>query len=232
MSGRRLALWFAGAFALGLLLAAPLQLATARLALPRELSAAGVDGSLWRGRLRQARWRDVALGDVRMGLSPLPLLLGRRQLWFHTPHAALRLHAGRVRGLSRADGVLPLPSPAGLALRASLEDARLLFDDDGCREAGGRVRVEVTLADGGLTPLLLAGTPACEGGAGRLVLVPEDATAPLWLEATLTVEADGRRSLQASARTDDPGLRAALLAQGFQDAPGGLSRVVEGGGPG
>ena len=57
--------------------------------------------------------------------------------------------------------------------------------------------------------------------------MPEDATAPLWLEATLTVEADGRRSLQASARTDDPGLRAALIAQGFQDAPGGLSRVVE-----
>lgn len=229
MSGRRLALWFAGAFALGLLLAAPLQLATARLALPQELSAAGVDGSVWHGRLRQARWRDVAIGDVRMGLSPLPLLLGRRQLWFHTPHAALALHAGRVRGLSRADGVLPLPSPAGLALRASLEDARLLFDDAGCRDAGGRVRVEVTLADGGLPPLLLAGTPACEGGAGRLALVPEDATAPLWLEATLTVEADGRRSLQASARTDDPALRTALIAHGFQDAPGGLSRVIEGG---
>lgn len=227
MSGRRLALWFAGAFALGLLLAAPLQLATGRLPLPQELSAAGVDGSLWRGHLRQARWQDVAIGDVRVGLSPLPLLLGRRQLRVHAPQASLVLHAGRVRGLSRADGVLPLPSPPGLALRASLEDARLLFDDTGCREAGGRVRVEMTLADGALPPLLLAGTPACEGGAGRLALVPEDATAPLWLEATLTVEADGRRSLQASARTDDPGLRAALIAQGFQDAPGGLSRVVE-----
>jgi len=229
VSGRRLALWFAGAFALGLLLAAPLQLATARLALPQELSAAGVDGSLWRGRLRQARWQDVAIGDVRMGLSPLPLLLGRRQLRVHTPQASLALHAGRVRGLSRADGVLPLPSLPGLALRASLEDARLLFDDEGCRDAGGRVRVEVTLADGGLPPLLLAGTPACEGGVGRLALVPEDAMAPLWLEATLTVEADGRRSLQASARTDDPALRSALIAHGFQDAPGGLSRVIEGG---
>lgn len=227
MSGRRLALWFAGAFALGLLLAAPLQLAIARLALPQELFAAGVDGSLWRGRLRQARWQDVAIGDVRVGLSPLPLLLGRRQLRVHAPQASLVLHAGRVRGLSRADGVLPLPSPPGLALRASLEDARLLFDGTGCREAGGRVRVEMTLADGVLPPLLLAGTPACEGGAGRLALVPEDATAPLWLEATLTVEADGRRSLQASARTDDPGLRAALIAHSFQDAPGGLSRVVE-----
>ena len=227
MSGRRLALWFAGAFALGLLLAAPLQLAIGRLALPQALSAAGVDGSLWRGRLRQARWQDVAIGDVRVGLSPLPLLLGRRQLRVHAPQASLVLHAGRVRGLSRADGVLPLPSPPGLALRASLEDARLLFDDTGCREAGGRVRVEMTLADGALPPLLLAGTPACEGGAGRLALVPEDVTAPLWLEATFTVEADGRRSLQASARTDDPGLRAALIAQGFQDAPGGLSRVVE-----
>ncbi|MBJ6978318.1 type II secretion system protein N [Luteimonas sp. MC1895] len=227
MSARGLALWFAGAFSVAMLLAAPLQLAVTQLGLPPGLSAAGVDGSVWRGRLRQARWHGVALGDVRAGLAPLPLLAGRQRIRLRTPQASLSLHAGPVRGMSGASGLLPLPAVSGLGLRASLEDARLLFDAGGCREAGGRVRVDVAVPGDVLPPLRLAGTPACDGAVGRLALLPEDAAGPLWLEATLTVEADGRRSLQALARSDDPVLRAALVAHGFQDAPGGLSRLIE-----
>lgn len=229
MSARRLVAWFAGAFVLGLLLAAPLQLATMRAGLPPGLSAAGIEGSLWRGRLRDARWHGAALGNLRVGLAPLPLLVGRRELRLATPQAALRLHVGRVRGVSAASGVLPLPALSGLALRASLEDARLRFDADGCRDAGGRVRVVASLPGEATPPLVLAGTPACAGPDGRVVLAPEDAGAPLWLEATLTVRADGRHALEALARSDDPALRALLLGHGFQDAPGGLSRVVRGG---
>lgn len=228
MSARGLALCFAVAFVVALLLAAPLQLAATRLGLPPGLSAAGIDGSVWRGRLRQARWHGVSLGDVRAGLSPLPLLAGRQRIRLRTSQASLTLHAGPVRGVSDASGLLPLPALSGLGLRASLEEARLLFDAGGCREAGGRVRVEVALPGDVLPPLRLAGAPACDGAAGRLALLPEDAAGPLWLEATLTLEADGRRSLQALARSDDPAVRAALVAQGFQDAPGGLSRLIEG----
>lgn len=227
MSGRRLALCFAVAFAAGLLIAAPLQLFVANVSLPDGLSASRVEGSLWSGHLRRARWQGAALGDVRVALSPLPLFSGRQVLRVETGEATLSLHAGRVRGVSRADGLLPLPAIPGLALRASLEDARMLFGDAGCREAGGRVRVEVAPPGDTIAPLLLAGTPACDGAVGRLALVPEDATHPLWLEATFTVEADGRRSLSALARSDDSALRAALLAQGFQDAPGGLSGVFD-----
>ncbi|GGK09802.1 type II secretion system protein N [Luteimonas terricola] len=228
MSGRRLACWFAGSFVLALLLSAPLQLVLPRLSLPAGLSATGVEGSLWRGALRQAQWQGAELGDLRLGLSPLPLLAGRQRLRLRSPHAALALQRGRVRGIDHAHGVLTLPPLSGLALRASLDDARMLFDDDGCRAAGGRVRLEVALPGDALPPLLLAGTPSCEGRSGTLALVSEDTGGPLLLEATLGIDADSSYTLQTLARSDDPAIRAVLLTSGFQDAPGGLSRVDAG----
>lgn len=228
MSGRHLAWWFAGGFALALLLCLPLQLVLPRLSPPPGLSATGISGSLWSGRLRNAEWNGAALGDLRLGLSPLPLLTGRRELWLRSGQAGLSLSSGRLRGIDDADGVLQLPPLSGLPLRGSLEDARMLFDAEGCRSAGGRVRIELTLPGDALPPILLAGAPACEGRSGKLALLPEEAGGPLPLEATLTVEADGAYSLQTLARSDDPAIRTALLAAGFQEAPGGLSRVDAG----
>ncbi|MEN1970776.1 type II secretion system protein N [Luteimonas sp. MJ204] len=233
MSGRRLAAWFAGAFAAALLLAVPLQLLLPRLPLPPGLTAVDAGGSLWRGELRELRWNGAALGDVRTRLSPLPLLTGRQRLWLHAPEARLALNGGRLRGIDGGSGLLPLPAPQGLGLRASLEDVRLLFDGEACREAGGRVRIEATLpgtGSGGQAhpPMLLSGSPACEGRTGSLTLLPEATGGPLHLEATLAIEADGRYTLQTLARSDEPALRLALQAAGFQEAPGGLSRVDTG----
>lgn len=227
MSGRRLAACFGAAFILSLLLYLPLQSVLPRLSLPAALTATAVEGSLWSGRLRAARWRGIELGELRAGLSPLPLLAGRRQLWLRSPGAALTLHAGRIRGIDGASGVLPLPAPAGLGLRASLEDAALLFDADGCRHAGGRVRVELALPGDALPPMILAGTPACEGHAATLLLQPE-AAGPLRLDVRLDIDGEGGWRIQSLAASDDPGLRLALRAAGFQEAPGGLSRVDAG----
>lgn len=227
MSGRRLGLWFAGGFALALVALLPLQLLLPKLS-PPGLSATAISGSLWRGDLRNAEWNGARLGDVRLGLSPLPLLSGRRELWLRSAQASLSLSSGRLRGIDDAHGVLPLPPVQGLSMRASLEGARLLFDAEGCHGAGGRVRIELSLADDALAPVILSGTPACEGRSGRLVLLPEQPGGPLLPEATLTVEADGGYRLQSLVRSDDPAIRLALLAAGFQDAPGGLSRVDSG----
>lgn len=228
MSGARLLACFGLACALAALALAPLQLVLPRLSLPPGLSATAVEGSLWNGHLRQARWHGTEIGDLRLGLAPLPLLAGRTRLWLRAPGAALALHAGRIRGVSGARGVLPLPAPPGLSLRAAMEEADLLFDDAGCRTASGRVRVELALDGDALPPMVLAGSPACEGQGGRLALRPEQAGGALWLEAVLDIDREGRWRLQTTSRTDDPTLRAALLAAGFQDAPGGLSRVDAG----
>ncbi|MBB1472435.1 type II secretion system protein N [Luteimonas sp. MC1782] len=228
MSMRRGLAWAGVAFLLALLLLVPLQLLLPRIGLPPGLGAVEAGGSLWNGRLRAAHWRGQAVGDLRIGLAPLPLLAGRQQLHLRNDSARVVLSRGRLAGLGDGDGVVPLPPFAGVGLRALLEDARLLFDAGGCREAGGRVRVELTLPLDTLPPMILAGIPACEGDGGRLVLVPEDASAPLGLEATLDIEADGRYRLQALARGDNPAFRAALQAAGFQAAAGGMSRVSEG----
>ncbi len=228
MSGRRLALWFSAALALGLLAFAPLQLLLPRLSLPPALSATRVEGHLWHGRLRQAQWRSTPLGDIRLGLSPLPLLSGRARLWLRGPDASLVLHAGRLRGIARANGVVPLPAPPGLSLRASLEDADLVFDEDGCRQAGGRVRIELTLPNDVMPPMLLAGAPACEGGQGVIALVAEQAGGAPQVETRLEIDRDGGYRLQTFARGDDPAMRMVLLTAGFQQAPGGLSRVDAG----
>ncbi|WP_168198918.1 type II secretion system protein N [Luteimonas granuli] len=221
MSGRNLAGWFAGAFALALLLAAPLQLVLPRLPLPAGLSAAEVGGSLGRGRLRAVHWHGVDHGDVDAGLSPLPLLTGRQRLWLRGDDARLALAGGRLRGLDGGDGVLPLPPLAGLALRVSLEDARLLFDDSGCRQAGGRVRIEITLPGDTLPPQLLTGTPACEGRTGSLVLVTEGAGGPLWLGSD--ARGRSRRPLHAADHGPQRRPRGACGA-GRRGLPGGSRR--------
>lgn len=228
MSGHRLRLVSAIAFAAALLLLMPLQLVLPRLALPPGLSATEIRGSLWRGELRGLHWRGAELGDIRTALSPLHLATGRQRLRLRAPTARLALEAGRLRGIDDAHGVLPLPPLPGLALRAAFEDARLLFDAEGCREAGGRMRIEAALPGDALPPVVLAGTPACSGRTGILALASEDAASPLRLEATLSIETDGQYTLQSLARSDDPAVRTGLLLAGFQEAPGGLSRVDTG----
>lgn len=231
MSTRALALWFGGALLLAMLLLTPLRLVIDPLGAPRGLSATEVAGSAWSGRLRGAHWRGQALGDVGLRLRPLPLLAGVRRLRLQNSAAGIDVLGGRLRGIAGGDGVIPLdglPALAGLPLRLSLQDATLVFDGEGCREAGGQVRVELALPAPSLPPLILAGSPACDGGVARLALTAEDPGHPLAFEADVGVEADGRYRVHALARTDDPAARLALLAAGFQDGPGGLARVDDG----
>lgn len=228
MNGRRGLAWALAVFTLAMLLLVPLQLVLPRLALPPGFGATEATGSVWNGRLRAAHWRGQALGDLDASLAPLQLLAGRQQLQLRTDSARLVLSRGREAGIAGGTGVVALPPLAGLTLRALLDDATLLFAGDRCHEARGRVRVEVTLPLDTLPPMILSGAPACEGGSGRLALHPEEARGPLSVEATLDIEADGRYRLQALARSDDPAVRVALLAAGFQAAAGGMSRVDEG----
>lgn len=231
MSARALAAWFAVALLLSMLLFAPLRLLVAQVGAPPGLSATEVAGNVWAGRLRGAHWRGQALGDVDVGLRPLALLAGVRRWRLQNGAVRIDVLAGRVRGIADGDGLIPLddiPALAGLPLRLSLQDATLAFDDDGCHEAGGRVRVELALPAPSLPPLVLSGTPACDGAVARLALAPEDPAHLLAVEAQVEVEGNGRYRVHALARTQDPAARLALLAAGFQDGPAGLARVDDG----
>ena len=65
-----------------LLAVAPLSLVLGDRAAAAGLSAAEVSGTVWRGRLSDAAYRGLRLGDVGLGVRPLSLLAGCPRLGF------------------------------------------------------------------------------------------------------------------------------------------------------
>src|SRR5690606_33078318 len=196
------------------------------------LQARAATGSLWNGRLHDARLGGVALGDAGARLAPLPLLAGMRAIDVATPTLAGRLLQGRRRGIDRVDGSLPLASTpllpgARMLLRG--EQLQVLFSNDACHSAGGRLTVVVDHMDGtGLA--VLQGTPACEGRAAILPLAAADATGPLArMHATARIHADGQWELEVRVPVlEDPAMRLAIETMGFQPGPGGWSKIDRG----
>ena len=72
---------FLAMFALAMLAFLPMRLALGFAGLDAQgFSAREVRGSLWSGRLVEARFGDIALGDLDAGVSPLALLIGRARI--------------------------------------------------------------------------------------------------------------------------------------------------------
>ncbi|MEH6677432.1 type II secretion system protein N [Phenylobacterium sp.] len=78
-----------------LLAVAPLSLVVGDRAAKAGLSATEVSGTVWRGRLADAAYRGLRLGEVRLGVSPLSLLAGRPRLGFKGEAAAGAARLGR-----------------------------------------------------------------------------------------------------------------------------------------
>lgn len=230
---RRLLLLFALAFMAMLIVVLPLRLALDLAGAEQlGLSARSASGSLWNGRLEEARLHGIELGNASARLSPLSLLVGTRAVRLSAPQLDARLQLGRRRGLDHLHGQLALPPAAllpGLRLGVQADALQVLFLDDACDAAGGRVTVAVDQADG--SPLLtLDGTAACEGRAAVLALAASAGDGPLArMQATARIHSDGQWTLDARVPVvDDPASRLALEAAGFHPGPGGWSRVERG----
>jgi general secretion pathway protein N len=136
------------------------------------LTAREATGSLWAGRLVEARFGAVALGDLDARLAFWPLLLGR---------ARLELDGEGERPLSGAvtvsrhrlglddmtanliTGQLFAPLPV---TTLDLEDATVHFRDGVCEKAEGRVRATLAGEAGGVAlPQTLSGPARCASGA-------------------------------------------------------------------
>lgn len=221
--------------ALAMLLCLPLQWLAARV-LPTTMpavSALEATGTPWSGNLRGARWNGIALGDVSVHLQPLQLLRGRVSLRMANAELSVDLVRGLRQGIAHAEGRLTLP--AGITdVRAALEarDLHVLFNGQGCDNAGGTLSLQVTRAAQDKTDIPLAqlvGTPRCEGHSARVELRgPADAP-PGLRDGLLDILPSGRYRLILHAEANAAELGAALQLAGFTPAADGrLARTIEG----
>jgi general secretion pathway protein N len=227
-------LFFLGALAIGLVLLLPLRLAIDWLDLGATgLAAREAEGSVWAGRLSEARIGAVPLGDLSARLDPLPLLLGRARIAISRGDEAGDALEGAIGVARHRFGVesvtahiplgqrmMPLPIAA-----LDLTDLTIAFRDGLCDRAEGLVKASIAGAPAGISlPGGLSGTARCDGGMVLLPLVSQSGMESL----ALHVAARGTYRADLRVRPTTPGAGAALTMAGFAPAGDGFVLTVSG----
>ncbi len=216
----------------------PLSLAL-RWAKPERVgfSAGMASGTIWNGRVTDARLANVFLGDAGMTLQPLSLLSGRPQIGF-------RLAGGDIAG----DGNVALGTQgASLRLRQgrldvknlnfqAIRNGELRFADismdflrGACRKASGGVETDILEklgASWNWRAPVLKGNFACVSGAAEAPLRGDSDIGAV--TSVLRVQGDGVVRVTTFVLTADPVVGPILGAAGFTQTPEGYSRVEEG----
>jgi general secretion pathway protein N len=183
-------------------------------------AAREVRGSVWSGRLSEARFGDLALGDLDARVSPLALLIGRARVALESRSGSAQALSGTVELSRNRAGVIGATGPiepgsafAPLPVTAlNLDEVSVRFVDGACEAAEGRVRAEIAGTFLGATlPGAVSGTARCDGGALLLPLVSaagsEGAALRLW--------ADGRYRAELTLVPSDPAVATRLDTAGF-----------------
>lgn len=218
---------FLAMLAVALLVFLPLRLVLGWAGVAEQgLTARSVSGTFWEGTVRQARFGEVALGDLEAGISPLPLVVGRARIGLKSRGSdALRGAVTVSRHMVGIDGA-NAAIPVGRAFQPlpitaiDLSDVTVRFVDGACERAEGRVRA--TLSGAGL-PATLAGPARCDGEA---LLLPM--TGGPGEGANLRIWQDGRYRAELSVPAGDPANAAKLQAQGFIGDASGWRLAIEG----
>lgn len=199
-------------FVLALVVLLPLRLGAGQVP---GLSARAASGSIWSGRLRDATYGPLVLGDIDAALAPLPLLLGRAEVVVQGGDFAARLSR---HGVNDATGTLPFRAGLGaLPVEAvTFDHGTAVFRDGACERAQGRVGL--TLAIPGASSLVLSGEARCAGAALLLPLRGPGGVERL----DLRVQGDGRWRADLVLAGLSPEAAAPLRAAGFAARPDGL----------
>ena len=225
--GRRLYLLVAFLLLLAALL--PLRVALDQLGFDAAgLSARAVTGSLWSGRLTEARARGIALRDLDAGLAVLPLLIGEARVGLRgTGWNATVVQSSDSAGVTGLTGRLGAGSlPPSLPI-ASLEftEVAARFRDGVCAEATGSLRVEPRADAAALANLgPLQGNLRCDGEALLAPLVSGSSRE----RVDLRLFGDGRYRLSLIVQPADPAAASVLSAAGFIATAEGLTLTSEG----
>lgn len=216
-------LFLSGAFLLALAALLPMRLALDMLALDaRGFSARAVTGSVWLGRLTDARLRGVPLGDMTAELAMFPLLIGEARVGLtgETLRGEMILSGDRA-GVSDLSGRL---IPVGLPLAAiSLDAVDAIFDNGRCLSAAGRLRAEPRPS----LPAVVGafeGALRCDGDAVLAALTSASGRERM----DFRLFADGRYRLDLTVRPADPAAAALLATLGFGGNAGGMTLSTAG----
>jgi len=223
----RRSLFFAAALVVSLLALLPLRLVAGWLDLPAlGLTAREASGSVWFGRLAEARIGGAPLGDLSARLDPLPLAVARARIDVARAgdaadplSGALSLSRHRV-GIDDVTARVPLGARfAPLPLAAiELGDVSASFRDGLCDRADGLVKARIEGAPEALAlPAGFSGAARCDGGALLLPLVGPSGTERL----TLRLTAAGAYRAELALTPASTSARDALASAGFAPQPGG-----------
>ena len=221
MTRGRIAL-FGGLLLLALVIFMPLSLALSLSGLTGQgLSARSASGTVWSGKLVEARVGRLAVGDVSVGVRPLPLLVGSRQVDLQSPQGRGVLASSKAgfaiknatAKLSTARLFAPIPLD-GL----DLSNVSIAFNGNKCEKAEGRIRATFAGDVGGLSLAQgLSGVARCDSGVLLLPLVSQSAMERL----NLYVQGNGDYRAEFLVRSTDPAMAEKLGMAGFAPAPGG-----------
>lgn len=230
----RRTVFFLSALVVALIVLLPLRVAVGWFEMGgKGLAAREVEGSLWMGRLREAQFGPVLLGDVDARLNVLPLFLGRARLSLHRDEAADGALDGAILvtrhrfGIEDMTGQFrtgtlfgPLPIAA-----LDLSDVSVHFEDERCESAEGQVRATLAGDVAGLgLPGGLSGAVRCQNGAALLPLAGQSGAEQL----SLSVEGNGRWHAEVVLRPTDPVMIQRLTAAGFAAGASGYVRRIDG----
>ncbi|WP_068073779.1 type II secretion system protein N [Novosphingobium lentum] len=198
-----------------------------------EISARAAEGTVWSGRIVDARAGSLPIGTLDAGLRPLPLLIGRSELWLRRPASAGDPFSARLSGgsgwlrLREVNGTLPLGDAAGGLPLTSIGFADFRLDQDGGRCSAADGLVTLTLAS--ISPLMpanvaMTGKARCDKGA---LYVPM--TGPSGMERLfLRIEGDGRYTAELVLSGLPVEVSTPLLDMGFSARPGGIGLKASG----
>ena len=210
---------FAAILVVALIVTLPLRLALAWFGVAEAgMTAREVTGSIWSGRLVEARFGQIALGELAARVAPLPLLIGHARIELAAPDGAAgsRL-SGAIDvtrhdiGLSHVTASLPVGnafSPVPVTT-LELDDVSVGYAGDTCERAEGRVRA------------LLTGDVAGQR-------IPTTMSSPAGEGSTIRIWRDGRYRTDLTLTTSDPAQVARLQGFGFVQTPQGMQLAIEG----
>lgn len=212
----------------------PLRLALAAANAGEQLSAREVAGTVWSGAAAELQAGGLPLGDVHVGLRPLPLLLARAEFALdrierpgQPPfHAVARGGEGWAL-IKQANGELPLAGAMAPLPVRSLNFAEFMLEMRGgkCVAAGGTLGLTLPSLGPALPgETILSGPARCENGALAVAMQGPSGTERL----NLTLDGNGAWRADFVLADLPVEVSAPLLEMGFVGRPEGIGLIASG----